>query len=116
MLNSPLQARFGRRKAALPSDCQQCRWLAHCRGGCPKERRGHASGAKLSYFCGAYQAFFAHADGHLRQLADAWLARQNQPSPIPELSRDYAQPPTRVGRNDPCPCGSGEKYKRCCGK
>jgi uncharacterized protein len=23
---------------------------------------------------------------------------------------------TKVGRNDPCPCGSGEKYKRCCGR
>ena len=22
----------------------------------------------------------------------------------------------RVGRNDPCPCGSGKKYKQCCGK
>ena len=22
---------------------------------------------------------------------------------------------TKVGRNDPCPCGSGKKYKRCCG-
>jgi len=22
---------------------------------------------------------------------------------------------TRVGRNDPCPCGSGKKYKKCCG-
>lgn len=22
---------------------------------------------------------------------------------------------TRIGRNDPCPCGSGKKYKRCCG-
>jgi preprotein translocase subunit SecA len=21
-----------------------------------------------------------------------------------------------VGRNDPCPCGSGQKYKKCCGK
>ena len=21
-----------------------------------------------------------------------------------------------VGRNDPCPCGSGNKYKKCCGK
>ena len=24
-------------------------------------------------------------------------------------------PRTKVGRNDPCPCGSGKKYKRCCG-
>lgn len=23
---------------------------------------------------------------------------------------------TRLGRNEPCPCGSGKKYKRCCGK
>jgi uncharacterized protein YecA (UPF0149 family) len=22
----------------------------------------------------------------------------------------------KVGRNDPCPCGSGKKYKRCCGQ
>lgn len=24
--------------------------------------------------------------------------------------------PPKVGRNDPCPCGSGKKYKQCCGK
>jgi len=23
---------------------------------------------------------------------------------------------TKIGRNDPCPCGSGLKYKKCCGK
>ncbi|TCO73843.1 SEC-C metal-binding domain-containing protein [Marinisporobacter balticus] len=23
---------------------------------------------------------------------------------------------TKIGRNDPCPCGSGNKYKKCCGK
>ena len=26
-----------------------------------------------------------------------------------------ADPPAKVGRNDPCPCGSGKKHKRCCG-
>jgi len=27
----------------------------------------------------------------------------------------YVRPPqTRIGRNDPCPCGSGKKYKKCC--
>jgi preprotein translocase subunit SecA len=25
-------------------------------------------------------------------------------------------PEVKVGRNDPCPCGSGKKYKKCCGK
>jgi len=29
--------------------------------------------------------------------------------------KPYIAPP-KVGRNDPCPCGSGKKYKKCCGK
>jgi SEC-C motif-containing protein len=31
---------------------------------------------------------------------------------------DPKSPPrqvAKVGRNDPCPCGSGKKYKKCCG-
>jgi hypothetical protein len=32
----------------------------------------------------------------------------------PFLSAALAQP--HVGRNDPCPCGSGKKYKKCCGR
>ena len=28
----------------------------------------------------------------------------------------YQRESPRVGRNDPCPCGSGEKYKKCCGR
>ncbi|HPX51628.1 MAG TPA: SEC-C metal-binding domain-containing protein [Deltaproteobacteria bacterium] len=26
------------------------------------------------------------------------------------------RPEEKPGRNDPCPCGSGIKYKKCCGK
>jgi preprotein translocase subunit SecA len=40
-----------------------------------------------------------------------------------ETSKDKTEPPKphrretpKVGRNDPCPCGSGKKYKHCCGK
>ena len=29
--------------------------------------------------------------------------------------KPYRAPP-RIGRNDPCPCGSGKKYKKCCGR
>jgi uncharacterized protein len=34
-----------------------------------------------------------------------------------ENSNDGTQPAqhTKIGRNDPCPCGSGKKYKKCCG-
>jgi uncharacterized protein YecA (UPF0149 family) len=31
----------------------------------------------------------------------------------PEIRQDT---PEVVGRNDPCPCGSGKKYKKCCGR
>ena len=31
-------------------------------------------------------------------------------------SKTYVRPSEKVGRNDPCPCGSGKKYKKCCGR
>ena len=38
-----------------------------------------------------------------------------------EIAKKYKQSKTvvkekKIGRNEPCPCGSGKKYKRCCGK
>lgn len=32
-----------------------------------------------------------------------------------KVSKTVVKPP-KVGRNDPCPCGSGRKFKHCCGK
>ncbi|MFC5324384.1 UPF0149 family protein [Bradyrhizobium oligotrophicum] len=45
--------------------------------------------------------------------------RQSGP-PVPTFTNFARQPNPfasfgKVGRNDPCPCGSGQKYKRCCG-
>jgi len=42
------------------------------------------------------------------------------PSKIPSktpgtTARPLAMPQRKVGRNEPCPCGSGKKYKKCCG-
>ena len=33
----------------------------------------------------------------------------------PQASQPYTRDGTKVGRNDPCPCGSGKKFKHCCG-
>ena len=43
------------------------------------------------------------------------------PSPPPHVPTSYAAPKPyvsepKIGRNDRCPCGSGKKYKKCCGK
>ena len=34
----------------------------------------------------------------------------------PQKKKEAVMAGKRVGRNDPCPCGSGKKYKHCCGK
>jgi len=36
-------------------------------------------------------------------------------SVVPAKAAEAAAAATKVGRNDPCPCGSGKKYKKCCG-
>jgi len=48
---------------------------------------------------------------NVRAIHAYWLARRagQKPDRKPERHRG-----PRVGRNDPCPCGSGKKYKRCC--
>lgn len=36
--------------------------------------------------------------------------------PIPDMPVEQAKADAAPGRNDACPCGSGKKYKKCCGK
>jgi hypothetical protein len=39
-----------------------------------------------------------------------------EPSLAPPEVKTYRREEPHVGRNDPCPCGSGKKYKKCCGR
>jgi preprotein translocase subunit SecA len=45
----------------------------------------------------------------MRQKRIAWGYRSGYVKPNPIRVGD------KIGRNDPCPCGSGKKYKKCCG-
>lgn len=61
----------------------------------------------------AAQLEFAQGVTQLRQ--EAYFAAQNKVLPSFRKNSSAAQNSgTRVGRNDPCPCGSGKKYKKCC--
>lgn len=40
----------------------------------------------------------------------------NEPRPEIQIPKTVKREMPKVGRNDPCPCGSGKKYKQCCGK
>jgi uncharacterized protein len=47
--------------------------------------------------------------GSVVAIAAYWRRRRAGASPVVNAKRD-------VGRNDPCPCGSGKKHKKCCGR
>ena len=49
------------------------------------------------------------------ELVGDELDAADEPDPGHRLDGSVAAPES-VGRNDPCPCGSGKKYKRCCGR
>jgi uncharacterized protein len=42
------------------------------------------------------------------------LLREEREGPMRPNASDASRSSPRVGRNDPCPCGSGKKYKKCC--
>jgi hypothetical protein len=72
------------------------------------------------------QHLITDATGEMERWAsfhpeDSWpkkLPEAQTPSPLQPANYVTPQPMVRqpkIGRNDPCPCGSGKKYKKCCG-
>jgi preprotein translocase subunit SecA len=43
------------------------------------------------------------------------MGQEEPEQEAPQASQPYTRDGTKVGRNDPCPCGSGKKFKHCCG-
>lgn len=71
-------------------------------------------------FLAVKEPFSVHAGGILN--VDLTVSNKGDGNDDTRISFDYAYfPPEhpveaqKAGRNDPCPCGSGKKYKRCCG-
>lgn len=52
-----------------------------------------------------------HEMAEFRKKDGAWYFYDGNPVPVETIRREGP----KIGRNDPCPCGSGKKYKRCCG-
>ncbi|MFH1568189.1 MAG: anaerobic sulfatase maturase [Gemmatimonadota bacterium] len=117
LLDSVAQRAFGRAKLeSLPRHCRECDVRAQCNGGCPKDRFARTPDGEpgLSYLCAGYRRFFHHARPFVSQVAA--LARRQAAAEGAAGSGPVPAPRTapRPGRNDPCPCGSGRKYKHCC--
>ena len=62
-----------------------------------------------SYRC-AGKAGKMHERSRFQLLDGDWYYVDGVQIPV-----DVPQPMSKAGRNDPCPCGSGKKYKKCCG-
>ncbi|MHA7837772.1 MAG: SEC-C metal-binding domain-containing protein [bacterium] len=54
-------------------------------------------------------------DAPSRERGHAAEAGTTPGTPSSRLAEAAGGPVGKVGRNDPCPCGSGKKYKKCCG-
>lgn len=109
LLDSDALRNFGNAKRdALPRYCRECAVLDMCNGGCLKYRfiqtpKGEPG---LNYLCAGLKRFFLHS----REPLAALISSRRESAP-----RAHPSPPRLVGRNDLCPCGSGKKYKKCCG-
>ncbi|HEV2247962.1 MAG TPA: anaerobic sulfatase-maturation protein [Terriglobia bacterium] len=120
LAHSTAQQKFGADKRdTLPRYCRECEVRFACNGECPKHRfvRTPDGEAGLNYLCAGYKKFFKHIDPYMRFMADE-LRRQRAPANVMKWVRlqDTATTAKQApGRNDPCPCGSGKKFKRCCG-
>ncbi len=106
LLRSPVYESFGIRKGQTHAACRGCEHLWLCAADCLKHRGPEPGDAgRLSHLCEGWKQFYAHALPALRTIA----ARVSESRP----RQDPAH--SSVGRNDPCPCGSGRKRKNCCG-
>jgi uncharacterized protein len=138
LIDGEVQRAFGRAKwDSLPHVCRTCEVLLQCHGGCPKDRFIRAPDGEpgLNYLCAGLKRFFRHVEPYAERLAAEYPARITWDDALrlvderaagglavgsgtargrERQNRASGTVPGAAGRNDPCPCGSGLKYKRCC--
>ena len=126
LIESPAQRAFGQAKLdALPQYCRQCEVRTLCNGGCPKDRFIPTPDGEqgLNYLCPGFKRFFTHVLPYavkvgadrpgLRSSIEALADRGRTAVPGVRAGGPVGVTPV-AGRNDPCPCGSGRKHKKCC--
>ncbi|PTX64954.1 uncharacterized protein C8P63_101176 [Melghirimyces profundicolus] len=110
ILNNPVYKEFLRLKPTLPDPCRNCRYLDLCHGGCPRNRTWSfgedETQVDVDYFCQSYQQIYAYAHERMEVVAQNVKKRWLQ---------EYIDTGLKLPkRNDPCICGSGKKFKKCC--
>ena len=121
MVASEQQYRFGQDKRdGLPQYCLDCDVRFACHGECPKNRFSVTPDGEpgLNYLCAGFKSFFGHVDRPMRIMAEAMRSGRHASVVMQVLADEetaFRESVARAGRNDPCPCGSERKTKRCHG-
>ena len=125
LLNSPVYEAFGVRKSMWNEKCSSCKYLKLCNGCCQKNRptRGEEP-TRLSVLCKGWEMFYQHTMPRFKELAnkikkDRKIAEEQEKmrqAAMTAAQRKMSGSYAKVGRNEPCPCGSGKKFKKCCGR
>ena len=110
----PQQQAFGAAKRdTLTQYCRDCDVRFACYGGCPKDRFATSPDGEPGqhYLCAGYQTFFHHVRPAMDTMTQL-LRDDRAPADVMDV---YAADDARRGRNAPCTCGSGRKWKQCHG-
>jgi uncharacterized protein len=109
---------FGKQKACWNSICDNCSCIDYCYGDCLKNRNFTArSSDSISTLCEGWKEFYQHTENEFMKLAVQIRDERNTSMRSSVQNNYYNSNEQKVsGRNSPCPCGSGKKYKKCCGR
>jgi uncharacterized protein len=114
MVSSDRQQKFGLDKQdSLPGYCRDCAMKFACHGECPKNRfvvspEGEAG---LNFLCAGYKDYFNHVGFPMKLMAGI-IRRGRDAKEVMEIMDQVF---SNTHRLDPCPCGSGLKFKNCHG-
>ncbi|MCX6232533.1 MAG: anaerobic sulfatase maturase [Bacteroidetes bacterium] len=70
MLNSNQQIDFGKEKTNMHTDCNNCRWLRFCYGGCLKYRDNETN---KNYFCESWKQFLNYSESRFELIAEQYI-------------------------------------------
>jgi uncharacterized protein len=119
IVDSKQQLQFATdKKTKLPQFCINCDVRFACNGECPKHRFIKTSDGEegLNYLCAGYKYFFHGIAPYMRFMSNE-LTNKKPPANVMMWAKekDKGFLGIDIGRNDPCICGSGLKFKNCCG-
>ncbi|MCK9996308.1 MAG: YchJ family protein [Candidatus Krumholzibacteria bacterium] len=84
--------------------------ILDCKAGGPDDETGQVEFVASYTYEGQDKQY--HEVAEFTRTEGGWGFTEGRPGVKKPVVRDEP----KIGRNDPCPCGSGKKFKRCCGR